>query len=109
MVNSKKKGARGEREVRDLLKSFGIEARRGQQYSGSPESPDVVSDMEGYHHEVKFTERFKLYDAIDQADDDRAEHEVPLIWHRKKGREWVVCIKAEDFMKMYCELKELKK
>ncbi len=43
-VNSRQKGARGERQWRDELRAHGFQARRGQQFSGPPESPDVVCD-----------------------------------------------------------------
>ena len=34
MTNSRQKGARSERELANLLKGYGFEARRGVQYSG---------------------------------------------------------------------------
>lgn len=43
-MNIRAKGARGERQWRDELRSNGYEARRGQQFCGSPESPDVVCE-----------------------------------------------------------------
>jgi hypothetical protein len=46
-VNSRQKGARGERQWRDELRADGYEARRGQQFCGSAESPDVVCDERG--------------------------------------------------------------
>ena len=50
-MNSRNKGKRGELEWRDVIRSHGYEARRGQQFSGSPDSPDVVTDLP-YHFEV---------------------------------------------------------
>ena len=41
-INSRQKGARGERQWRDELRANGYVARRGQQFSGSADSPDVV-------------------------------------------------------------------
>ena len=43
-MNSRAKGARGERLWRDELRAQGFTARRGQQFSGSPDSPDVVCE-----------------------------------------------------------------
>jgi Holliday junction resolvase len=43
-MNSREKGKRGERQWRDELRAQGFAARRGQQFSGSPDSPDVVCD-----------------------------------------------------------------
>lgn len=77
--NSRQKGASGERELaRELARVLGCRARRGQQYSGSPDSPDVVTDIPGIHIECKRTETLRLYDALAQARrdagiDDNAE------------------------------------
>jgi len=43
-MNSREKGKRGERQWRDELRANGYAARRGQQFSGSPDSPDVICD-----------------------------------------------------------------
>ena len=59
MVNSKQKGARGEREFAKFLTDRGYPATRGVQYQGGPESPDVVcKPLSRYHFEVKYTEKF---------------------------------------------------
>ena len=53
-MNSREKGKRGERAWRDELRANGYCARRGQQFSGSAESPDVVcEDLPAFHFEVK--------------------------------------------------------
>ena len=52
-INGRQKGAQGEREFATVLKDLGIEARRGQQFSGGKDSPDVVADLTGVHFEVK--------------------------------------------------------
>ena len=40
-INSKQKGAKGERELANILKEYGYNTRRGQQYNGL-EGEDVV-------------------------------------------------------------------
>ena len=99
-INSRRKGAAGEREFANLLRSHGIHARRGQQFSGGPESPDVVADLPGFHFEVKRTERLNLYDAMAQAIGDMKKGDIPVVAHRKNNEEWVVVLPAEDFMEM---------
>lgn len=103
LVNSKAKGKRGELEVAKLLRDYGFEARRGQQFSGSPDSPDVVHNIEGYHVEVKFTERLNLYAALEQAENDGDIQETPVVFHKRKHKPWVVIIFAHDFMEMLSE------
>ena len=67
-MNSREKGKRGERQWRDELREQGFHARRGQQFAGGPESPDVVSDdLPWAHFEVKAVERLNICDAMEQA------------------------------------------
>src|SRR5262245_23870546 len=67
-VNSRQKGARGERLWRDELRANGYAARRGQQFSGSPGSPDVVCEaLPWIHFEVKVVEKLNVQAAMEQA------------------------------------------
>lgn len=100
-INSRAKGARGERLCRDLLRKHGYEARRGQQFSGGKDSPDVVSSLEGHHIEVKFVESFNAYKAMEQASRDcEGTGKVPIVFHKRKGKEWLVVLKAEDYLQL---------
>lgn len=101
---SRDKGARGERELANILKSYGYEARRGQQFCGLNGDADVVG-LPGVHIEVKRTERFKLYDAMEQAERDAKEDETPVVVTRKNNQGWIVCMRLEDFLKMYGEVR----
>lgn len=105
-VNSRAKGARGEREWRDFLRQHGFDARRGQQFAGGADSPDVISNVPGVHWEVKRVERFNLYPALAQADGDRADGNIPVVAHRANGKRWVVVLKAEDFLDMVARIAE---
>lgn len=95
---SRRKGANAEREVAELLRSHGFQARRGRQYSGSPDSPDVAHDIPGLFLEVKRTERFSLYPALEQAKQDRRAGDIPVVMHRQNGREWVAVLSADDLL-----------
>ena len=97
MTNSRTKGANGERELANILKSYGIEARRGQQYCGSNGDADVVG-LDGYHIECKRVEKLNLYKAMEQSISDAREEEVPLVIHRKNRAEWLVTMRLTDFM-----------
>ncbi len=99
-INSKMKGKRGELEVAALLRGFGYEARRGQQFSGGGDSPDVVHSVEGFHIEVKYTEAFNAYKAMEQAENDCKEKDIPVVFFRKKRKRWMVMIEAKDFMRL---------
>ena len=67
-MNSREKGKRGERQWRDELRPNGYAAWRGQQFSGSAESPDVVCPaLRWIHFEVKAVERLNIEEAMRQA------------------------------------------
>lgn len=101
-MNSRDKGARGERELAGKLREYGYKSRRGQQYCGSNGDADVIG-LEGIHIECKRVERLNIEDAMTQAKSDAKENEVPAVFHRKNHCEWLVTMRLEDFMSMYKE------
>lgn len=107
MVNSRAKGARIEREFAHWLRDvWKFNARRGQQFSGANGDPDVVVEgMEDVHWEVKGTERFEPYKNYEQALRDAKEGQVPVVVHKKNRGEWMVLIRAHDFMDLYVDNK----
>jgi Holliday junction resolvase len=98
-MNSCQKGKCGEREAAEWLREHGIDARRGRQFSGSPESPDVVADLPGFHLEVKRCEALRLYPALAQAMAD-AGASVPVVLHRTNRRRWIAVLDGEDFLRL---------
>lgn len=89
-MNSRSKGATGEREVASILRGYGYKkARRGQQYCGSNGDADVVG-LPGIHIEVKRRERLNIYDAIDQAKRDRKPEELPTVIQGMGGWLWIM-------------------
>lgn len=97
---SREKGKRGEREIAAILKAHGYDARRGQQFCGANGDADVVG-LDGIHIEVKRTEKLKLYEALEQAQSDARDGELPVVMHRKNNHEWVVIQPLEDWIAMY--------
>ena len=108
-INSKKKGSRGELEFANWLKDkFKLKARRGQQFSGGEDSPDVIcEDLPDIHLEIKRTERLHLYDAIEQASRDSGTA-LPLVFHRKSRKPWVAILDAYSCIELILENKRLK-
>src|SRR5260221_1341086 len=99
MINSLVKGKIGERELSQYLREHGFEeARRGRQFQGGQDSPDVIG-MNGYHIECKRVEAGNLYKWLDQARAD-AGTKVPVVMHRRNNREWVAIIPLEEFLKL---------
>lgn len=81
-MNSRNKGATGERELAKVLRGYGYNCRRGQQYCGANGDADVVG-LPGLHIECKRVERLNLDDAMAQAKADARDEEIPVVMHRK--------------------------
>lgn len=102
-MNSKRKGKLGELQWRDELRANGYEARRGQQFAGSPESPDVVCEpLAWLHMEVKRVERLNLRDAVAQAEGD-AKGKPWIVAHRWNAGPWLVTMRSELFFELVRE------
>ena len=101
MTNSRAKGVRGELEWRDYLREHGIEARRGRQYAGHPDAPDVVTSLDEFTHaEVKRVEALNITKAMEKAEFDCGDSRVPYVAHRKNRKPWLVTMRACDFVPM---------
>lgn len=99
-MNSKRKGAVGEREIAQYLREHGYsDARRGVQYKGGADSPDVIG-LRGFHIEVKRVEHLNLNDAMEQSIRDSAKDEIPIVVHRKNNDFWKVTLRLDDFMEV---------
>ena len=103
-INSRVKGAAGERELASYLREQGWQkARRTVQYAGNPEggSGDVVCDNFPFHIEGKRCEALKPEEWMAQAKKDCPEGKIPAVFFRRNGRkEWLVVLTADDV----CEL-----
>lgn len=97
---SRDKGKRGERELAGKLREHGFDARRGVQYHGGPDSPDVLG-LPNIHIEVKRVEKLNLYDALSQSKADAGPDEMPVVMHRRNNCEWVVIQPLEDWINLY--------
>lgn len=100
-INSRAKGAAGERQWATYLSDRGYPARRGQQFSGGVESPDVVCEtLKDIHWEVKRVQKLNIHDAVAQAIRD-AGCKLPVVAHRKNGETWLITLRAEDFFEAF--------
>ena len=100
-INSRSKGCRGEREWAHFLTDHNFPAYRGQQYKGGPTSPDVICNELNYlHFEVKRTEKLSLYKAMQQAIKDSDFPQIPIVAHRRNNQDWLVIMRAEEFLNL---------
>jgi hypothetical protein len=114
-MNSRAKGCRGEREFRDVLRAAGFcKARRGQQYSGSTDSPDVVCpELPSIHFEVKRCERGNVYDWVNQAWWDSkvlcgASNLLPVVAHKRNNMPWLAILSMDSFLELLKETNRVK-
>ena len=94
----RRKGIRGEFELAAWLRDHGIEARRGAQRQGGPDSPDVVSALP-FHVECKRTERLALWRALAQAQGDAGARPA-VVLHRANRHPWIAIMAAEDLLEL---------
>lgn len=99
-INSRQKGARGERSLAKKLQEYGYNTRRGQQYCGIEGDADVVG-IDGLHIECKRAQQVRDEVFLQQAERDAKEGEIPVVMYRRNHEEWKVTLRLEDFMTIY--------
>lgn len=98
---SNAKGKRGERYARDFFKQHGFHAHRGRQYSGNADAPDVVTDLDWLHTEVKFVEKLNISLAYAQSKRDASTanpEKIPIVFHKKTREVPLITLSAHDFL-----------
>ncbi len=91
MINSKVKGRKGEAEVENILRAHGFETK----HSGWNEGPDIVCRYEGQDEPTTIEVKRKnigsasIYEELKEADE---------VWHRANGQDWMVTVKAKDYL-----------
>ena len=102
-INSRAKGSRGERALVKYLLGLGFEGfRRGQQYAGGPESPDVTGceELDLVLIECKFGVKGldlgtkKLEDACRQAERDARGRSWCVMW-KPGGKCWRMTFRSD--------------
>lgn len=100
-INSRAKGAKGERELANKLKEYGYKCRRGQQFSGL-EGEDVVG-LDYIHIECKRVEKLNIDKALKQSKRDAKDNQMPAVFHRKNGEKWKVTMDLDDWIQLFNE------
>jgi len=116
-INVRAKGKKGEYEWRDIInKTFGTHYARTP-LSGGLElkgdllkkygAPKTIADE--FHYEVKRVEKLNIHDAVRQAIRDARPPLIPCVPFRKSHEDWLICLRADDFLNILVELGELRK
>lgn len=99
-INSKRKGAVGEREVAKILRENGFDdARRTAQFCGNTGDAADVTGLEEFdiHIEVKRQERISIMDWMRQAIRD-CKGRNPLVVFRQNNGEWYCVMRFQFFL-----------
>lgn len=93
------KGARGEREVIDIIQSHGwLNARRSSDGRIQSHRGDVLHGPQGCHIEIKRQERLNVPAALTQAAEDALPHDIPIVIHRPSRHEWMATLPLEELL-----------
>lgn len=111
MINSRQKGKRGEREFVHFLRDRGEVARRGVQFAGGPESPDVICEtLPTIHFEIKFAKRVDITAAMLQACNDCPQGKFRVVAWKETGKRapWMATMKADEFCELFNNVSDVK-
>lgn len=100
-ASQRNKGARGELEIVDLFTTAGWPVARGfASGGGKGGGGDIVGGPAGYSIEVKRTNRWQPWQAIDQAREACRPGETPLVFTRPDRRDWHAFLPADDLIRL---------
>jgi Holliday junction resolvase len=103
-INSRRKGAEGERELANRLSELGRSARRTAQRQGNAEdgAADVLTDVPGLHLECKRVARIGVARYYDQAVRDAAKtgRTFPVVAMRENRGDWLIMLSLADFVRL---------
>lgn len=105
-VNSKQKGARFERLLASLFRSYGYDARRTAQYCGNTGDASDVIGLPHIHIEAKHQEQMRLYEWMAQAKRDAeagCKGCLPAVFHKKNNAAILVTMELDDWINLYRE------
>ena len=109
-INSRTKGAVGERELALLLRTAGYaNARRSAQYCGNTGDAPDITGIDGLHIECKRREQIQDEVFLQQAEREAKKGLVPLVAYRRSREKWKVCLRLEVFLAIWGELTELQR
>jgi hypothetical protein len=99
--SQREKGKRGERAAAEVLRALGFtDCRRGRQYAGHPDAPDVVG-IPGAHLEVKVRQAGNVTRWLEEAAEDGGPERVPLVMHKRNGEVFKITFFASDIWRLY--------
>lgn len=99
--SQRQKGARGERDLRDLFMAHGFQARRDGRLDD-----DLVHDLPGVHVECKRRETLAIPAWLRQTILD-ARGRVPALFFRRSREPWWVVVPADHYLELQARVRGL--
>lgn len=94
---SRNKGAVGEREfINNHLRPHWPDACRNIDQFGD-QKQDCLN-VAGVHFQIKRTERLELWKALEQAESEAAETDLPIVAFRRNGSRWYCVLDAAELV-----------
>ncbi len=98
---AKEKGKRGERLVANFFTFRGFPSKRGVQFKGGIDSPDVIcEELNFFNFEVKFVENLNLEVAYEQSRRDSKGQKIPVVIHKRSRTNLKVTLDLSHFLDM---------
>ena len=103
--SQREKGKVGERWLAKQLRWCGFSARRGAQYRGGPDSPDVLCPDLPYHWEMKwgYKQGLSIRRVLKQASKEAPDHSTPVGVWKPQREEAMAFMYLHDFLDLLRE------
>lgn len=98
-ARERNKGARGEREVVQLLRDHGYShAERSSNGRAQQNRGDISNGPPACTIEVKYQERLNVPAALRQVEADCPPHNLPILLHRSSRQPWLATLPADELL-----------
>lgn len=107
---SRDKGKRRERQLRDLLRSWGLCARRGQQHSGEIGNPDVICENTPdilWESKGRESTAFYVWLLETRRIAEAKGNKLPIVAYKKNNCPWFFVLDEEAMRKLLLEHSDL--
>lgn len=96
-INSRSKGKRGEQEFINLhLRPYWPDACRNADQTKDDKNDCL--NVAGVHWQIKRTEAFKVWAALEQAETEAAETDLPVVAFRRNRSRWYCVVPADELV-----------
>jgi hypothetical protein len=99
-ATERRKGAKAELEIAELLRDHWPKARRTSDGRDQHARGDIAHGPPGVHLEVKRQERLNVPAAVAQAERDASPGDIPVVAHRPSRSGWMATLPLCDLLEL---------